>query len=199
MSIAPRARGTSLLEVLLVLSLAAIVGTSLLGAYLATRDDARGRGAARSVAMRVAAVRLDALRRGAATGLIIEPLGGDFTIQSVVDGNGNGVRRDDIAAAVDPIVGPPFRLTDDFPGVRFAVGESLPPIDGDGPDLAAGADPIQIGSSSIVAFGPSGSGSSGTLYLAGAGRRQYAVRVFGPTGRIRIFEFLPATRQWVSP
>jgi type II secretory pathway pseudopilin PulG len=199
MTIAMRARGTSLLEVLVVLSIAAIVGASLLGAYLAARDDARGRGAARSVAMRVAAVRLDALRRGAATGLNIQPIGDDFTIQSVVDGNGNGVRRDDIAMSVDLGLGPPFRLADDFPGVRFAIGESLPPIDGDGPDLAAGADPIQIGSSSIVAFSPSGSGSSGTLYLAGPGRRQYAVRLFGPTGRIRVFEFLPATRQWVSP
>ena len=83
--------------------------------------------------------------------------------------------------------------------MRFGVGDNLPAVDGDGSPLAAGADPIQIGSSSILAFGPSGSGTSGTLYLSGPGRRQYAVRVFGPTGRVRVFEFVPGTGQWVSP
>jgi hypothetical protein len=71
----------------------------------------------------------------------------------------------------------------------------LPSLDG-GPPLSEGADPVRIGGS-ILAFSPTGSGTSGTLYLASADRRQFAVRVLGATGRVRLFELDRRTNLWV--
>lgn len=193
------ARGRSLVEVLFALSITLLVSGSAVGAFLTVRDDARGRGAARALAMRIAMVRLDALRRGVSVGLVFRRSAGGISLQMAIDGNANGLRSQDLAAQVDRIEGPPFRLSDEFPGVAFGLNANMPPVEGDGPWLAAGEDPVQIGSSSILVFAPSGSGSSGTLYLTGPGRRQYAVRVFGPTGRVRVFEFRSGTGHWVTP
>jgi hypothetical protein len=45
---------------------------------------------------------------------------------------------------------------------------------------------------------PNGSSSSGTVYVHGRQRSQYAVRVLGATGRVRVLKFVEASRQWVE-
>ena len=102
-----------------------------------------------------------------------------------------------IAGDIDPTRGPRVRLADAFAGVRFAIVEDVPAIDGGAAGLAAGDDPVRLGSA-ILAFAPTGSATSGTLYLASADRRQFAVRILGATGRVRIFEFERATARWVA-
>ena len=72
----------------------------------------------------------------------------------------------------------------------------VPSIDG-GASLAAGTDPIRLGSP-LLAFAPAGSATSGTLYLASADGQQFGVRILGATGRVRIFELDRATRRWVT-
>ena len=46
-------------------------------------------------------------------------------------------------------------------------------------------DALRIGGSELLSFSPTGTATSGTLYLAGRTGLQYAVRVLGATGRIR--------------
>ena len=50
------------------------------------------------------------------------------------------------------------------------------------------ADPVQFGRSDLVAFGPFGSTSSGTLYLTD-GTACWAVVLFGPTCRTRVWRW----------
>jgi hypothetical protein len=45
---------------------------------------------------------------------------------------------------------------------------------------------------------PNGSSSSGTLYVHGRERSQYAVRVLGATGRVRVMKYEPQRRRWVA-
>jgi hypothetical protein len=72
----------------------------------------------------------------------------------------------------------------------------VPPIDEEGPALVRGSDPVRIGPTAFLSFGPAGTGSSGTLYLGTTEGRQLAVRVLGATGRVRVFEFAPARAIW---
>ena len=51
------------------------------------------------------------------------------------------------------------------------------------------SDPVQIGSSTLLSFSPTGSSTSGTLFMHGIRGNQFAVRVLGATGRTRILEF----------
>ena len=134
-------------------------------------------------------------RTGRVCGLRFDDDGSAIGFAPVADGNGNGLRSAEIADGTDLLRGPRVRLADAFAGVRFAIVDAVPSIDG-GPGLAAGADPIRLGSS-ILAFAPTGSATSGTLYLASADRRQFAVRILGATGRVRVFEFDRSTARWV--
>jgi hypothetical protein len=156
---------------------------------------ARAIGAARALALTLHRERMDAVRTGRACGLRFEDDGGRIVYTRVADGNGNGLRTAEVADGTDPTRSTRTRIADDFAGVRFAVVDDVPPIDG-GASLAAGSDPIRIGSS-ILAFSPSGTATSGTLYLASADDRQFAVRVLGATGRVRIFEFDRSGARWV--
>jgi hypothetical protein len=47
-----------------------------------------------------------------------------------------------------------------------------------------------------VSFGPSGSATSGTLYVTDGNRGLYAVVLFGPSSRLRVWRFIPEERRW---
>jgi hypothetical protein len=57
-------------------------------------------------------------------------------------------------------------------------------------------DPVKFGRSNIVSFSPLGRSSSGTLYLDDGAGGLWAVVVFGPTVRVRIWRWDGAMRRW---
>ena len=59
----------------------------------------------------------------------------------------------------------------------------------DGGDTSSNPDPIRVGRSRMLSFSPTGTSSSGTVYVRGRGAHQLAVRVLGGTGRIRLYDF----------
>ena len=188
--------GWSLVELLMVIGVSLVVGALAMAAFAPLGAGARAIGAARYFAALLQRERSEAVRTGRVCGLRFDDDGSAIGFTRVADGNGNGLRSTEIAAGVDPVRGVRVRLADAFAGVRSAIVDAVPSIDG-GPGLAAGADPVRIGSS-ILAFAPTGSATSGTLYLASADRRQFAVRILGATGRVRVFEFDRPTARWVA-
>jgi type II secretory pathway pseudopilin PulG len=186
--------GWSLLELVLAIGVSLVAAGAAVAVLAPWREDLRLRGAARHLAAVLQQTRLEAMAGGRTRGWRFREAPGGIEFQPVVDGNGNGLRAAEIDEGVDLVNGPPRRLDDDFAGVRFAIVRDLPPLDG-GAALPEGADPVRIGGS-ILAFAATGSGTSGTLYLGTAGRRQFAVRVLGATGRIRVFEFDPGANGW---
>lgn len=187
--------GWSLVELVLAIGVSLVVAGIALAVIASWRDDVRAVGAARHLAAVLHEARLEAMASGRSGGLRFLATPAATTFQRVADGNGNGLRAADVDAGVDPVRGPQERLADRFAGVRFAIVRDLPSLDG-GPPLSEGTEPVRIGGS-ILAFAPTGSGTSGTLYLASADRRQFAVRVLGATGRVRLFELDRRTNQWV--
>jgi hypothetical protein len=69
----------------------------------------------------------------------------------------------------------------------------VPDVDG-APDQANG-DGVRIGSARILTLGANGTATGGTLYVHGR-RRQFAVRVFGVTGRTRVIRYDAKSRKW---
>ena len=103
-----------------------------------------------------------------------------------LDGNRNGVRTSDIASHVDQPLDEPASLPNLFAGVAIAVSGEL------------GSDPVRIGSSNLLTFTPLGTATSGTIYVRGRDGSQFAIRVLGATGRVRVQRYLPRTRGWVD-
>ena len=111
-----------------------------------------------------------------------------------LDGNRNGVLTKDIQKGTDVAIGAVERLPEQFTGVEFGAIPGLPPVDSGG--TPPGSDPIRLGAGSLASFTAVGTSTSGTVYIRGARGAQYAVRVFGETGKTRIMKFDPGTRLW---
>jgi hypothetical protein len=174
-------------------TLATLLGIAI-PPMLAGLDDARASSAARHLAAQLGAARFEAVRRSTFVGLRFQSGTPDYVFTKVVDGNENGLRTSDIARGVDRTVTPPAQLAWDFPGVTFGLLPGVPGVDGPLDDT----DGIHVGVSGILSMNPNGTSSSGTLYLHGRKGTQYAVRVLGATGRVRVLEYQRGKRQWVD-
>lgn len=185
--------GYTLLELLLVVSLAATLATISVPLASSTVDQLRAASAARYVAGRLARTRLDAIRRSTTVALEFTQAGDDFRITTVVDGNGNGVRTTDITRGVDTRFGRGERLDEHFAGTAFGLLPGVPDMDGN----PASTSGVRIGATPFLSLSPDGTATSGTLYVRSR-RGQYAVRVLGATGRVRVFRYDAGARRWIS-
>jgi hypothetical protein len=187
--------GYSVLELLICISLATLAVAAGTPTVLATREAVLSDGATDYVARTLHAARMEALKRRVSVAVRFEADGGDVVMATYVDGNGNGVRAADISSGDDPLVRPRWRLRDQFAGVGFGFEAGVPDVDGG--DTSSNPDPIRAGRSRMLSFSPTGTSSSGTVYLHGRGAHQLAVRVLGGTGRIRSYDFDFGSWKWV--
>ncbi|HEX7484826.1 MAG TPA: GspH/FimT family pseudopilin [Vicinamibacterales bacterium] len=184
----------SVLELLICLSLALVFCSASAPVLLAARDGIRADGAADYLVSQIHGARMEALKRHAHVAVRFEPDGDDYLLAFYADGNANGVRASDIASGVDVLLRPREPLRQQFTGVRFGFEDGVPDVDGTG--TLEDRDPIRVGRSRLLSFSPTGTSSTGTVYLHGRGRRQLAVRVLGVTGRIRSLSFDFGTGTW---
>jgi hypothetical protein len=188
-------RGYSFLELLFAVSLCATLGGIAVPPLLTALNHHRTAGAARYLGIRVQRARMEAISRSSNVALHFVQSAAGYSYATYVDGNGDGVRSADIASGVDPRVSAIERLADNFAGVQLGVLPNLPSVDPGGAPPAG--DPIKLGTSNLLSYSPSGTSSSGSLYVRGPGQIQYVIRILGDTGRTRLLRFDPRLRQWV--
>lgn len=160
---------------------------------LGALDDFRTQSAARYLAQRAIDARLTAIKGSTVTGLRFEPASPDYRLTTVVDGNRNGLRTSEIQQGIDRTTSEPERLDMHFAGVAFGILTGVPDADG---QPANGSDGVRFGISKLLSMNPDGTASSGTVYLHGRSRTQYAVRVLGTTGRVRVLKFDFVKGRW---
>jgi hypothetical protein len=131
-------------------------------------------------------------------GLQFRKAGTNWTWREVADGNGNGLRTADIARGIDPVLTQDAALERQIENVTLGIPPGGPyPEAPPGTDmLSAGDDPVRFGRSDLISFSPVGSASSGTLYVTDGRRGFYAVVLFGPTARLRVWRYRPEERRW---
>ena len=185
--------GFTTIEVLFTVALAATILSMAIPSSQDAVDTIRTAAAARYLATRLAEARISAITRSTCIGLRFEADGTDYRFLQYGDGNGNGVRSADIAAGIDKPIGSREKLGDKFPGVALGLMNGYPDADGVG---GTGADGVRIGTARIETMSPDGTATAGTLYLHGR-RSQFAVRILGTTGRVRVLEYRAEARAWV--
>jgi prepilin-type N-terminal cleavage/methylation domain-containing protein len=188
-------RGYSLLEVLMAMTIMVIIGGAAIPLAHSSVDRSRTVAAAGYLAGRMAAARLEAVKRSACVAIRFVQQADGYWLQSFVDGNRNGVLTRDITNGIDPPLTANERLDYHFSGVEFGIQPNVIGID---PGPFNASDPIQIGSSTLLSFSPTGSSTSGTLFIRGLRGHQFAVRILGATGRTRIFEFNFERHLWLA-
>jgi type II secretory pathway pseudopilin PulG len=176
-----------LIELLFVLALSVTVTAAAVPQYLSGLEETRALAATRYVVARLQRARMDAVVRSASVAIQFTSSSSGYSFGVYADGNRNGVLTYDIQHGVDRVLGTVERLSDQFPGVDFGVLPGLPAIDsGSAPP---GSDPIHLGSGSVASFSSAGTSTSGTLYLRNRQGTQFAIRIFGETGRTRSLRF----------
>lgn len=182
--------GFSLVEALLALAILGLFLTVSMPAFGAALSRARVAAAAREMAGEMARLRSEAIASRRSVGLRFSAAGGrrEFTVYA--DGDGDGIRADDIAAGRDPLLMAARDLPSRWEGIDFGLLEAaipeVPPASG---VLAPGSDPVRFGSSDTISFTPWGTASSGTLYISDGRDSVFAVVLYGHTGRIRTWRF----------
>jgi type II secretory pathway pseudopilin PulG len=189
-----RARGFSTLEVLLSAAMLLTVGGIAVPSLRYATDCLRAAAAARYVATRLQRARMESVTRSADVAVRFAATSSGYSFAVYVDGNRNGVLASDIAQGVDWRLGPVESLPENFAGVDFGTLPGLPAIEIGG--TAPGTDPIHLGSSGSATFAPLGTSSTGTLYVKGHGNQQFAIRIYGETGKTRIMKFDMRSRRW---
>jgi len=176
--------GYTLVEVVFAAGLVAVLAAAAIPQLSAGVERSRTVGAARYLASRLALARAQAAARSANVAVLLTATEGTFVVGTYVDGNGDGVRTRDISAALDTLIDVPVRLASLFPHVALFLND---------PAVTSTFD-----SSALMSFSPVGTASSRTLYLRGADRSEYAVRVLGATGRTRVLRLVAGNGAWVE-
>ena len=187
--------GYSLLEVMMAITVMVIVAGAAIPLAHGTIDRSRAAGAANYVAGRLTLARFEAVRRSACVAIRFIERSDGYWMQTYVDGNRNGVLTRDIDDQIDKPITTDERLDYHFSGVAFGIQAGVTGIDAGSFNAS---DPIQIGSTSLLSFSPTGSSTSGTLFIRGQRGNQFAVRLLGVTGRARVLEFNFGQGVWLA-
>jgi type II secretory pathway pseudopilin PulG len=186
--------GYSLIELMFALGVVSTLGAMTVPTVLAALDDFRTLGAVRYLATRLQRARMEAVSRHTTTAMRFVLVDNVYRYAGYVDGDRDGVRSADISQGIDRLAYPEERLSDQFPDVDFGALPGLPAVDAS--STPPGSDPVRFGSANSVSFTPLGTATPGSLYVLGARGSQYAVRVFGETGKTRILKFNRHAGNW---
>ncbi len=151
---------------------------------------ARVSAAARELTGVMARLRGSAIATGERMAIRLEWSGGRYRYAVYRDGDGDGVRADDIEAGRDPLIEAPRDLPSRYAGIDFGlIDDAIPEVPPGSGVLAPGGDPVRFGASDTITFTPRGTSSSGTLYVSDGRALVAAVVLYGGTGRIRACRF----------
>src|SRR5579864_1759370 len=117
--------GYSLLELVFALGLIVTAAGAALPGLQATLNDTRAAGAARYMVTRLQRARMEAVSRSANVAIQFLRTESGYAYATFADGNGNGVRTQDIRDGIDRPLSVLERLPDNFPGVEFGLLSGL--------------------------------------------------------------------------
>ena len=186
--------GFTIIELLLVIAIAGMILAVSIPGFSSQRRRAAVRAAASELRAVFHVARSRALARNANTAIKFIDEGGAWTYAIYDDGDRDGVRNDDIRRGTDPLVQEPRRL-----GVSNLATISLPPftiVDPDGDKLPPDRSPVQFNKSTLCSFSPLGQATPGTIYLTDHAGEIFAVRVYGPTAKMKLIRYDAKRKRW---
>jgi hypothetical protein len=140
--------------------------------------------------------RATAVLRSRTCAVLFDPeVGGRWRCYVAEDGDGDGVRRSDVASGADPIVGPVLSLEAGSAGPGILDGP-VPDPSGTGTLGGDLSDPIRAGLGNIISFTARGTATPSSVYLTERARRMVVLRVYGGTGRINRLRWQRGWSEW---
>jgi type II secretory pathway pseudopilin PulG len=193
-------RGFSLADLLVAMAVAGLVVAIAVPPLQRIASRLTLRIAAQQVVGVMREARLFALRQSQNVGVKFRTdAAGNVRWALYLDGDGDGVRTDDIDKGIDPMAAPE-RTLDGF-GRSVRLGFPPGPAPRDPSDryrrLDRLDDPIRFNRSDLASFTPMGGATPGSVYLTDGVARLMAVRTDSRNGRVRILEWDRARQEWL--
>lgn len=191
--------GFSLPELLTVIAIVGVMVLVALPAMGSLRRQAAMRAAIGEATSALRAARSSAIARSGHVAVKFQQFDGVWHYAFVDDGDGDGVRNDDIKSGIDRRRGAWRELLDPQSIVRIAL-PSYPVRDPDtGKFLPKGAAAVRFNASTLCSFGPLGGGTAGSVFFTDSHERVAIVRVTGASGRIRALVYDRGSGTWGEP
>jgi hypothetical protein len=192
-----RSRGASFTELIAAIA----VSGMLVVAGIPLLDDAhRSAALSRSVAQvhgLLVRCRAVAVLRGRPCAVVFDrEADGSWRCRVAEDGDGDGVRRADIAAGRDPVVGASVVIPSGAAGPGILTDVWVPDPSGSGRLGGDLGDPIRAGRGNIITFSSRGTATPSSVYFADFRRRMVVLRVYGGTGRINRLSWCRGMTRW---
>jgi prepilin-type N-terminal cleavage/methylation domain-containing protein len=190
-------KGFTAVEILTVVAILGVTAAAAVPAFATYRRRASLIAQATQVRAVFRAARMRAITRNANAGVRFSQRGSGWMYALYDDGDGDGVRADDIAAGIDRCFKPASVLLPEFQVATVGV---LPMSirDPDGDLLTPASSPVQFGRTATCSFSPTGTATPGTIYLVSGDGMIYAVRVLGASGKVRALRYDAGRRRWVT-
>lgn len=135
--------------------------------------------------------RMLAVARDRNVALRFDQSGGRWTWSVYEDGDGDGVRNNDIQQRIDRRVGPPHRF--EHEPARIGVPKKALPDPFDAGRTLAMRSPVRFGPSGLCSFSRAGEASNGSMVLTD-GENAAIVRVNGGSARVSVLRW--NGREW---
>ena len=189
-----RSHGYSLLELLTVVTIIGIIALCAIPAFANYRRRMSVLAAAEQLRNIFRLTRQRAITSGHNVGVKFIA-GREWTYAVYEDGDGDGVRNDDIDRRIDRRLSGPAVLMPSFHIATIGLLRTTVK-DPDGDALKPDASPVQFGRSTICSFSPMGSSTPGTVYLIDGGGQLWAARCTGNGGRVRVLRYDSSRKKW---
>ena len=191
--------GRTLVEMLVALSVMAMMAV----AGAPTLDEARRAAALRGSTGRLWGMmvrcRAHAIMRQRATALVFERDGtSGWRCFIAEDGDGDGLRRDDLASGRDRVIGEVLELGGATAGLGILHSVPVPDPDGSGRLGGDLDDPVRAGRGDIITFTPGSTATPSSVYLTDRHARMRVLRVYGGTARVNSLVWRAGWRKWRS-
>lgn len=192
-----RCNGFTLVETVVTLFVVVLIVAISAPRMAEAHRKAALRGVTATVVTQMWRARSEAISTGQATALVFDRLPEEgWRCRVVQDGDADGVRRSDIDAGIDVVIGRVLEMKIGRAGFGILEGQSVPNPSGGG--LLGGdlRDPIRAGSGDVLTFTAEGTATSSTLYFSDQHRMMRAIRIFGITGRMRTLAWQVGWDEW---
>ena len=191
-------RGVTLPEILTTLAILSVAAGLAGAAMHAIAGMSSLRAAAHEIAGVFTRARGRAIHRSVYCGVKWVGRDGDLVLAIHDDGDGDGVRTDDIEDGTDPRVFGPVSVRRRWPKVVVGFIPGFTARDPKGNPAGDLSDPLRFGQSDIASFSPFGDCSPGSVWLGDGESRQSLVRLTPGTASVSIFEWAEARRNWIK-
>ena len=192
-----RTKGYSLLELLAAIAIIGVIALCAMPAFANYRRRMSVVAASQDLRGILRQVRSRAIARGRNAGVKFTRSGGEWMYSLYDDGDGDGIRNDDIKRGIDKrFAGPSVVMPSYHIATIGLLKEKV--VDPDGDPLYPDDEAVQFNRSTICSFSPNGGGTPGTVYIVDGASQLWAARVSGAGGRVRLLRYDAPRKKWES-